>query len=61
MNITEIAHAAAHFNEQHDYDLASALKLTEIVIRHAHLVQVARVQAADPQLQLPIEVGNDAL
>jgi hypothetical protein len=60
MNITEISHAAAHFNAQHDYDLASALKLTEIVIRHAHLVQVARVQAADPQLELPIEVGNDA-
>jgi hypothetical protein len=61
MNITEIAHAAAHFNAAHDYDLPSALKLTEIVIRHAHLVQVARIQAADPQLELPIEVGNDAL
>jgi len=61
MNITEIAHAAAHFNQQHDYDIASALKLTEIIIRHAHLVQVARVQAADPQLELPIEVGKNAL
>ncbi len=58
MNITAIAHAAAAFNEQHDYDLASALKLTEIVIRHAHLVQVARVQAADPQLSLPLEVAQ---
>ncbi len=54
MNINAIAQSAAAFNEQHDYDLASALKLTEIVIRHAHLVQVARVQAADPQLMLPI-------
>ena len=54
MNIHAIAQSAAAFNEQHDYDLASALKLTEIVIRHAHLVQVARVQAADPQLMLPI-------
>jgi hypothetical protein len=61
MKINEIAHAAAHFNEAHDYDIASALKLTEIVIRHAHLVQVARVQAADPQLELPIELADDAI
>ena len=58
MNIHAIAQSAAAFNEQHDYDLASALKLTEIVIRHAHLVQVARVQAADPQLALPLEVAE---
>jgi hypothetical protein len=43
MNITTIAQTAA------------ALKLTELVIRHAHTVQLARVQTADPQLQLPIE------
>jgi hypothetical protein len=61
MNINEIAHAAAHFNEAHDYDIASALKLTEIIIRHAHTVQLARIKAADPQLELPIEVGNDAI
>jgi hypothetical protein len=61
MNITEIAHAAAHFNEAHDYDIASALKLTEIVIRHAHTVQLARIKSADPQLELPIEVDNDAI
>jgi hypothetical protein len=60
MNITEIAHAAAHFNEQHDYDLASALKLTEIVIRHAHTVQLARIKSADPQLKLPIELADNA-
>lgn len=60
MNITEIAHAAAHFNEAHDYDLASALKLTEIIIRHAHIVQLARIQAADPQLKLPIELADNA-
>jgi hypothetical protein len=58
MNIQAIAHTAADFNATHDYDLASALKLTEIVIRHAHLVQVARVQAADPQLALPLEVAE---
>jgi hypothetical protein len=55
MNIQAIAHAAAHFNEQHDYDIAAALKLTELVIQHAHIVQLARKEAADPQLQLPIE------
>jgi hypothetical protein len=58
MNIQAIAHAAAAFNEQHDYDLASALKLTEIVIRHAHTVQLARKEAADPQLALPLEVAE---
>jgi hypothetical protein len=60
MNINEIANAAAHFNEQHDYDLPSALKLTEIIIRHAHLVQLARIQAADPQLELPIGLDEEA-
>jgi hypothetical protein len=60
MNINEIANAAARFNEQHDYDLPSALKLTEIIIRHAHTVQLARVQAADPQLELPIDLDTEA-
>ena len=55
MNIQVIAHAAADFNAAHDYDIAAALKLTELVIRHAHTVQLARKEAADPQLQLPIE------
>jgi hypothetical protein len=60
MNINEIANAAAHFNEQHDYDLPSALKLTEIIIRHAHTVQLARIKAADPQLELPIDLDGEA-
>jgi hypothetical protein len=60
MNLNEIALAAAHFNEQHDYDLPSALKLTEIIIRHAHTVQLARIQAADPQLELPIDLNGEA-
>ncbi len=60
MNLNEIAHAAAHFNEQHDYDLPSALKLTEIIIRHAHTVQLARIKAADPQLELPIDLHGEA-
>jgi hypothetical protein len=55
MNLATIAQTAADFNAAHDYDVAAALKLTEIVIRHAHIVQLARKEAADPQLMLPIE------
>ena len=60
MNITEIAHAAATFNAQHDYDIEAALSLTSIILRHAHTVQIARTKAADPQLELPIEIADDA-
>jgi hypothetical protein len=58
MNIQAIAHTAADFNAAHDYDVAAALKLTELVIRHAHVVQLARKEAADPQLSLPLEVAQ---
>ena len=51
-NIREIA---AAFNARTDYDLGAALELSAAVIRHAHLVQVARTQAADPQLMLGID------
>jgi hypothetical protein len=60
MNLNEIANTAAHFNATHDYDLPSALKLTEIIIRHAHYVQLARIKSADPQLELPIELADNA-
>ena len=60
MNIHTIAQSAATFNAAHDYDLGAALKLTELIITHAHMVQLARKETADPQLQLPIEIGNDA-
>jgi hypothetical protein len=33
----------------------AALELSAIVVRHAHLVQLARREQADPQLTLPIE------
>jgi hypothetical protein len=36
----------------------SAAKLTELVIQHAHMVQLARKEAADPQLALPLEVAQ---
>ena len=58
MNLHAIAHTAADFNAAHDYDVAAALKLTELVIRHAHVVQLARKEAADPQLSLPLEVAR---
>ncbi len=57
LNTAAIAETAATFNATYDYDLAAALKLTELVISHAHMVQLARKEAADPQLMLPIEEG----
>jgi hypothetical protein len=58
MNFHTIAQSAATFNAQHDYDVAAALKLTEVIIRHAHIVQLARKEAADPQLALPLETAE---
>ena len=55
MNAHQIRETAAHFNAQHDYDMAAALELSQAVIRHAHLVQMARESARDPQLVLPLE------
>ena len=55
MNTHAILQAAATFNAAHDYDVAAALKLAELVIHHAHMVQLARKEAADPQLVLPLE------
>jgi hypothetical protein len=53
-----IRQTAADFNAAHDYDLAAALELSAAVIRHAHLVQVARTESKDPQMMLPI--GEEA-
>lgn len=61
MNITEIAHAAAAFNARHDYDLGAVLKFTEVAVRHAHLVQLARKEQSDPQLVLPMDLPQDAM
>jgi hypothetical protein len=55
MTAAEIHQTAAHFNERSDYDIRAALDLSAVLIRHAHLVQIARTQAADPQLMLPIQ------
>jgi len=54
MNTPLILQTAAHFNAIHDYDMDAALELSSLVLRHAHLVQLARKEAADPQLTLPL-------
>jgi len=58
MNTHQIRETAAHFNEAHDYDIGAALQLSQMVIRHAHLVQIARKESQDPQLMLPIEEAS---
>jgi hypothetical protein len=58
MTTAEIHQTAAHFNERSDYDIRAALDLSAVLIRHAHLVQVARTEAKDPQMMLPI--GEEA-
>ena len=55
MTTAEIHETAAHFNERSDYDIRAALDLSAVLLRHAHLVQIARTQAANPQLMLPIQ------
>ena len=55
MNKLLILESAALFNATHDYDIEAALRLSSLVVRHAHLVQLARKEQADPQLTLPIE------
>ena len=54
MNTHAILQSAAAFNAAHDYNLDAVLKFTEVAARHAHTVQLARKEAADPQLVLPL-------
>ena len=56
MNTPLILQTAAAFNATHDYNLEAVLKFTEVAAKHAHIVQLARKEAADPQLVLPLEV-----
>ena len=51
-----ILEAAAHFNNHHDYSLDAILTFLSVALRHAHMVQLARIKSLDPQLELPIEV-----
>jgi hypothetical protein len=56
MNTHAILQSAADFNSRHDYDLEAVIKFAEVAARHAHLVQLARKEAADPQLVLPLNL-----
>jgi hypothetical protein len=55
MNAHSILQAAAEFNARHDYDLAAVLHFATVAARHAHTVQLARKEQADPQLVLPLD------
>jgi hypothetical protein len=55
MNTHAILQSAAEFNSRHDYSLDAVLKFAEVAARHAHTVQLARKEAADPQLVLPLD------
>jgi hypothetical protein len=58
MNTHTILQSAAAFNTAHDYSLDAVLKFTEVAAKHAHMVQLARKEAADPQLVLPLEAES---
>jgi hypothetical protein len=55
MNTHAILESVAAFNARHDYDLDAVLQFATVAAKHAHTVQLARKEAADPQLVLPLE------
>ena len=60
MNTHSILFAAAEFNSHHDYSLDAVLQFATVAVKHAHMVQLARKEAADPQLVLPMELPQTA-
>ena len=58
MNTPAILQSAAEFNSAHDFNLDAVLHFATVAARHAHAVQLARKEAADPQLVLPLEVQS---
>ena len=60
MNTPRILLTAAAFNSTHDYDLDAVLEFTKIAVKHAHMVQLARKEASDPQLVLPVDLPQTA-
>ena len=50
-----ILESAATFNSHHDYSIDAILAFASVALRHAHQVQLARIKALDPQLELPID------
>ncbi len=61
MNNHAILESAAVFNAAHDFSLDAVLHFATIAVKHAHMVQLARKEAADPQLVLPIDLPQDVL
>jgi hypothetical protein len=61
VNTHLILQTAATFNANNNYDLDAVLKFAEVAIRHAHMVQLARQQQADPQLVLPMDLPKEIL
>lgn len=61
MNTPLILSTAATFNSTHNYDLDAVLEFTKVAAKHAHMVQMARKEQADPQLVLPLEVPQTPL
>ena len=53
---SHILETVARFNCHHDYNFDAILEFITVALRHAHMVQLARVKALDPQLELPIEL-----
>lgn len=61
MNTPLILSTAAAFNSTHDYDLDAVLEFAKVAVKHAHMVQLARKEQADPQLVLPMDLPQDVL
>ena len=61
MNTHAILQTAAAFNSAHDYSLDAVLQFATVAVKHAHMVQFARKEAADPQLVLPMDLSQDAM
>ena len=61
MNTPLILSTAAAFNARHDYDLDAVLEFAKVAAKHAHLVQLARKEQADPQLTLPMDLPQEVL
>ena len=61
MNTHMILQAAAEFNARHDYNLEAVMNFAAVAARHAHMVQLARKEQADPQLVLPLDSTKEVL
>ncbi len=60
MNNHAILQSAAVFNAANDFSLDAVLQFATVAVKHAHMVQLARKEQADPQLVLPMELPQAA-